>query len=165
MFISFEDMAKFVDEDEGSVWIKEAWEPEEETLADHLKMFAMSTSPRVDAYLATKGFVVNEQGLHLLDQSALSWIGNVTSLIQYDYDTMGDRPREKSSWGLFGLSGDDDVDYNSSYPSTLFDVWNKLAGEEYQFTDPVDGYIDMTRQDVVKYMEALMWDRKEAKYD
>lgn len=160
MFILFDQMAKVV-EDEPARYdelLASYDADEEETLIEHLQMYAMATGPRVNAYLATKGFIVTMDGLHLLAPDSLDWAARVTALIDHDYNE-GFEPRRNHAWPLFGFSGDDDADYNSSYLDAMFALWNDMVAKEYEFTELDPDHIAATRQDVVKYMDDLMWDK------
>ena len=60
------------------------------------------------------------------DADTLKAVSAITSAITTEYDSEGPSP----TWEQFGLRGDDDVDYNSSYFAPVLDVLLLLEAKE-----------------------------------
>ncbi len=74
-------------------------------------------------YMSTYlGLTVNETTI-TFDDSLLNDIDHLANLIFIEYNSAIDvYPQKTPLWGMFSLSGDDDVDYNGSYINVACDI-------------------------------------------
>ncbi len=62
-----------------------------------------------------------------LNMHALHVIRAMCALIDYEYETSQTQHETSNVWEMFNLSGDDDVDYNSSYIQMICDLCESYA--------------------------------------
>jgi hypothetical protein len=70
---------------------------------------------RLATYLVNIGFIVTEEGVTVLNREALYTADALLHQVMLEYDETETTP----TWELFGLSGDDSVDYFGTQPSCL----------------------------------------------
>lgn len=80
---------------------------------DILMMFDCTTDRLRDYFMNGYGFGWDKENkVVLFDTSGLEGVEATAILISAEYEYQG---ADRGIWRFFGLSGDDDVDYNSSY--------------------------------------------------
>ena len=129
LVMSFDDIACLAHADDAFSW-DESEEPLDERVADYSSAF--HSSEKLTVYLANLGFMVDENhGIAILNANAIRIAHALFETIQYEYDAtdLPDLPHptiagatQSATWQLFGLGGDDDVDYCGTQPSCLTDL-------------------------------------------
>lgn len=105
---------------------------EDETLAERIEAYSTSTSTKLDEYLTLIGFFADVDGVAVRSVTALETAHALFNQILVEYDEpdcprvsverYGHMTEATPTWALFGLGGDDDVDYNGSQPSCLTEL-------------------------------------------
>ena len=96
-----------------------------ETAIEH---YAASMTTALAAYFDANALLKYDAALQTIavDTQNISAIDAICTLIHFEYDN--DAPTKRSSiWEMFDLSGDDDVDYNSSYITMLLEIVKSYA--------------------------------------
>ena len=95
--------------------------------ADDILYYLEETTPAVNAFLMNHGLWIDEASkiLHY-DTSQFADIRVLTDKIAEEYDDEDLSGDELPTWQEYGLSGDDDVDYNSGYIGIIMGVLEEL---------------------------------------
>ena len=118
-------------------WI--AFDPDPEVYDDAfdaLLSYASSCTELFDGMMRENGLRVLPHGI-MFDDEKLSVIENVAALVASDYERENGRNTEMpdSPWVLYGLGGDDSVDYCGSYIDTAIMLLRLFTGLPH-----ADGY-------------------------
>lgn len=135
LVISYDQLAAVHNPDEDGFGDDYPENDPDDNLINDLKMYAMSTTSRADAFLATRGFLATDDGIILCRPSALRDAMMFSCLVTEEYEAL-ERPTD-SIWTSMSLSGDDDVDYNGSYLDTAIDLLYRVVPDEYKLPDGV----------------------------
>lgn len=168
---SHDEIAAALDNDELEMLGVEEGD-EDATALKQVGYYLGSMSLRYEAFLNRKGitltddaviFTRSDETLHLADLR--QWV-LLCHLVFWDYEGSGHSGEEvepkdpRHAWNLLGLSGDDDVDYNDSYPSMITPVLFRLLGgtEDGAAFEKADRVA--IRDELAVYIETMLWDRK-----
>lgn len=83
---------------------------------------AYASSDRLYAYLKRAGYEVTDTGVNIREENSLHLAHALFMAVTVEYDSEDPDPRTTPTWELFGLGGDDDVDYCGTQPSCLTDL-------------------------------------------
>lgn len=132
LVMSFDDISKLEHAADAFSWDES--EADDEPLAERIADYAtaFNTAPQLANYLKHVGYTVDEaHGVLILNANAIRIAHALFETIQYEYDAtdLPDLPHptiagatQPATWQLFGLGGDDDVDYCGTQPSCLTDL-------------------------------------------
>ena len=101
------------------------------TLPKTAEYYSTAMNETLTTYLANIGYIVSEDGIIVTNPQAVHTAAAIFGQIMYEYDCddtlisriettrYGFTSETPPTWALFGLGGDDDVDYCGTQPSCL----------------------------------------------
>lgn len=113
---------------------------DEDPLTERIRQYiGNGTTPMMKLYLDYHGFSYDENGFKARDRESIVRAARLFGVFMMEYDEYPMSPaREElrskfgtsTSWYLFELGGDDDVDYMGTQPSCLTDLLISVIGAD-----------------------------------
>ena len=96
---------------------------DDETLVGDLEAMFDAMRPAVRNAFAEYGLMWDDTTIVVRDELTLTRCAALTYSIVSEYE----QPDSHAVWTRYDLGGDDDVDYNGSYPDTILDILDALV--------------------------------------
>lgn len=116
-------------------------------------------SPRVVAWLALHGLLLDDDGATVVKSTAMRMAGWIACLVSKDYDSLENLEGDADCWNALGLTGDDSVDYNGSHLDMLLEVIYELLPEDYrEMREPSTEEEADLRKALNEWANGIRWD-------